>query len=198
MINPTIYPLPRRPENQFMIKHDYFSLEELQRIFEDQEDIPPWTGNTVDNRVDGVRECEVKSLPWNEKFDWLYEKIITDIVGVNHSNFGYTLTGLELIQFIKYEENSVGYIPHKDCDKPKDDLAPNIRRKLSVSIQLSDEEEYDGGELLLDCDSAHRQVFSKKIGSIVIFDSKLDHQVLPISRGTRYSLVVWFCGPFME
>ena len=193
-----IYPLPRRPETEFLVKKDYFSIEELQRIFKDQEDISALRGNTVDNRVDGIRECEVKSLPWDKKFDWLYEKIITDVVNVNHTNFGFVLTGLESIQFIKYEENSVGYVPHKDCDKPADDLAPNIRRKISVSIQLSDNEDYDGGELLLDCNSAHRQVLSKNIGSIVIFDSKLEHQVLPISRGTRYSLVAWFSGPYMQ
>ena len=34
-------------------------------------------------------------------------------------------------------------------------------------------------------------------GSIVVFPSFLYHEVKPITKGTRYSLVVWFIGkPF--
>ena len=37
----------------------------------------------------------------------------------------------------------------------------------------------------------------EKKGTIIVFPSYLVHRVKPVVKGTRYSLVVWFCGePF--
>ena len=37
----------------------------------------------------------------------------------------------------------------------------------------------------------------KEQGSLVVFPSYIHHRVKPITKGKRYSLVVWFCGePF--
>ena len=32
-------------------------------------------------------------------------------------------------------------------------------------------------------------------GSIIFFPSFMHHQVAPVTKGTRYSLVAWFLGP---
>ena len=69
-----------------------------------------------------------------------------------------------------------------------------IRRKLSMTVQLSPPEEYDGGELefMIPALSA-----DKSIGSLCVFPSWMLHRVRPITRGHRWSLVSWICGePF--
>jgi len=75
-------------------------------------------------------------------------------------------------------------------------------RKLSVTIQLNDPSEYDGGNLQFDlgphredryytCDEIRTQ------GSVIVFPSHVFHQVTPVTRGVRYSLVAWNLGaPF--
>ena len=65
-------------------------------------------------------------------------------------------------------------------------------RKISFSIQLSDPDDYEGGELLLnhgnDC------VVSKTKGSMTLFPSFTVHEVKPVTKGIRYSLVGWVVG----
>lgn len=86
-------------------------------------------------------------------------------------------------------------------------------RKLSMTIQLSDQDEYEGGhfqwlEPNLQFDKMHGtnpqvsmqdairtlSFSSKTIGSVCIFPSFLYHQVTPVIWGQRKSLVCWFAG----
>jgi len=81
-------------------------------------------------------------------------------------------------------------------------------RKISVTCQLTDGSEYTGGELQFDTrsydphmrDEDKHVITSKEIlpkGSIVVFPSFVWHRVQPVTRGTRYSLVIWNLGyPF--
>lgn len=76
-------------------------------------------------------------------------------------------------------------------------------RKLSVTISLSDPKDYDGGNLKFDFGPhAEKQRFFtceeiRPKGSVIVFPSHIYHQVTPVTRGTRYSLVAWNLGkPF--
>jgi len=75
-------------------------------------------------------------------------------------------------------------------------------RKLSVTINLSTANSYEGGLLKFDYGPHSKTRFHlceeiKEQGSMIIFPSFLHHQVTPITSGTRYSLVIWICGkPF--
>jgi PKHD-type hydroxylase len=76
------------------------------------------------------------------------------------------------------------------------------QRKLSVTVSLSDPKEYDGGNLKFDLgphrpDRYHTCEEIRPRGSIIVFPSHIHHQVTPVTRGTRYSLVAWNLGkPF--
>jgi len=74
-----------------------------------------------------------------------------------------------------------------------------VTRKLSVSIQLSPDN-YKGGELEIMTGSHPKDRFkmTKEQGSIIIFPSYMLHQVLPIKKGQRYSLVSWITGPSLK
>ena len=75
-------------------------------------------------------------------------------------------------------------------------------RKLSMTVSLSDQKEYAGGNLEFDFRAMSKQkpqackeINSK--GSLVVFPSFVWHRVTPVTRGTRYSLVSWYTGdPF--
>jgi hypothetical protein len=69
-------------------------------------------------------------------------------------------------------------------------LSKDIDRKITMSIQLSDDEDYVGGDLLI-----LNQKSSRKKGSIIAFPSLLTHQVNPILKGERWSLISWAWGP---
>ena len=88
---------------------------------------------------------------------------------------------------------------------PKDPNEHKKIRKLSVTLSLSDEKDYEGGELEFDLGDTEpsqeraprkcTEIRSK--GSLVVFPSFIWHRVCPVTSGTRYSLVMWSLGgPF--
>ena len=73
-------------------------------------------------------------------------------------------------------------------------------RKLSMTISLNSGEEYEGGDLKFDI-GAHTYKDNiiccnemRQKGSLIVFPSFLPHCVAPITKGTRYSLVLWSLG----
>lgn len=73
-------------------------------------------------------------------------------------------------------------------------------RKLSLTCNLNVPGDYDGGNLMFDFGHHHEgdQFYEcKEIrpqGSIIVFPSFIDHCVSPLTRGIRYSLVLWSLG----
>ena len=68
-------------------------------------------------------------------------------------------------------------------------------RKLSFSLQLSNEDDYEGGEFQFLTDDCHSYYAPKKKGMLVIFDSRARHRVKKVRSGVRRSLVGWVNGP---
>jgi hypothetical protein len=69
---------------------------------------------------------------------------------------------------------------------------PASRRKLSLSVQLTEPNEYEGGDL--EIKGVHNIPALRKRGSVIIFPSFLLHRVTPVTRGVRRSLVAWVPG----
>jgi len=104
---------------------------------------------------------------------------IYNLVEENYS--GYIIEEAEDIQFAVYNKGDF-YGWHRDSNDTNG-------RILSVSVQLSDPDKYEGGNLVFEVDPVERAM-----GTIVIFPSNVRHQVTRITKGTRYSLVQWFKG----
>ena len=90
---------------------------------------------------------------------------------------------------------------NKPYDKPNEPNSHGKIRKLSVTVSLSDETEYEGGDFEFDFRNndkgANQPLICKEIkpkGSIVVFPSFVWHRVKPVISGTRYSLVMWNLG----
>ena len=138
-----------------------------------------------------TRNSEIAFLYPAHDIDWAFKKM-TDIVSqLNERYFGFDLFGaLEGFQFTKYEAPSGKYGKHVDClfNKPV--------RKISFTLQLSDPKDYEGGDLCLHLKSKPEKM-KKERGDVVIFPSYVLHEVTPVTKGTRYSLVSWITGkPF--
>lgn len=72
-------------------------------------------------------------------------------------------------------------------------LTVNIDRKITMSIQLSNDDDYTDGELVV----INEKIKLKK-GSIVCFPSFFPHEVTKISTGTRWSLIGWAWGSYWK
>jgi PKHD-type hydroxylase len=69
-------------------------------------------------------------------------------------------------------------------------------RKLSFSLQLTDHNDYEGGNLQFQSE-ANLKIHNapRKRGTIIIFDSRIRHRVTKVRSGRRDSLVGWVTGP---
>ena len=166
--------------------------------------------------IDKLNKEEIKDLKRKRNSNivwmqdrWIYNEIQPYIHRANiNAGWNFDWDFSESCQFTKYTKGQF-YDWHCDSwDRPYD--KPNTTshgkiRKLSVTVSLSDEEEYKGGELEfdfrnLDPDKKRNIYKCKEIlpkGSLVVFPSFVWHRVCPVKKGSRYSLVIWNLGyPF--
>lgn len=140
---------------------------------------------------------------------WIYKEIQPYVKLANNLagwNFDWDWT--EQAQFTKYGLNE-HYGWHCDSySEPYQDVPQGMVgkiRKLSVTVSLSDPEDYEGGDLEFDFRNNHDYDFTKtdnkeickkaKVrGSIIVFPSFVWHRVTPVTSGTRYSMVMWNLG----
>ena len=139
---------------------------------------------------------------------WIYKEI-QPYVSMANTNAGWDFIWdwSESCQFTKYKKGQY-YDWHCDSwNKPyvKEGPTKGKIRKLSVTLTLSDPKTYKGGELEFDFkqhdpDQKSEPKICKEIvpkGSLVVFPSFVWHRVKPVTKGVRYSLVVWHLGyPF--
>ncbi len=145
----------------------------------------------------------------NEKAGWKYDFDFSE-------NFQFTKYGLN--QFYGWHADGMGdhfniykrFIPgvHKKNENGSypEGYTENHNiigkvRKLSMTINLNKPGEYEGGNLKFDFgphahgERYHECTEIRPQGSIIIFPSFIHHQVTPVTKGTRYSLVLWSVGP---
>ena len=148
------------------------------------------------------------SIVWMNE-PWIYNSIIPLVKEANRAagwNFEWSIS--ENCQWTKYAETQ-HYTWHQDSwskpyNKPNENTYGLIR-KLSVTVSLVDGDNYEGGDLEFDLrnrnDSKSNIITSKPArtkGSVIVFPSFVWHRVAPVTKGTRYSLVIWNLGrPFV-
>ena len=65
-----------------------------------------------------------------------------------------------------------------------------LRTDLSMTVFLSDPEDYDGGDLELDT-AAGSHSFKLPAGQAFVYSTTMYHRVMPVTRGTRLAAVTW-------
>jgi PKHD-type hydroxylase len=146
-----------------------------------------------------IRDADTQ---WAPKYD-LIECILTRyIIQANlEALWNFDITEPEQVQIGRYKENQF-YNQHIDCFVKGSDIIDigngsgfvipiKNQRKISASLILNDESEYDGGDLFI----LDETVKVRKQGTIIVFPSFMAHRVTPVTRGVRYSAVCWMLGP---
>ena len=139
---------------------------------------------------ENVRKGNVAFVPATEFMVPYYNKISDCILNMNKQFYNYDLFGFaEHLQFAEYNAPGGHFSSHMDVG-----YGHGVR-KLSVTIQLSDPNNYDGGELEIIESLEFPTIMPKDQGTLVMFPSYMLHRVLPVTRGTRHSIVGWVSGP---
>ena len=83
------------------------------------------------------------------------------------------------------------YGPHLDgAIRPVDGTARRIRTDLSMTLMLSDPDDYDGGELQI-ADMAGGRSIKLPAGDAILYPANSIHQVTPVTRGERLAAFTW-------
>ena len=167
--------------------------------------------------IDKLNKEEIKDLKRKRNSNivwmqdrWIYNEIQPYIHQANiNAGWNFDWDFSESCQFTKYGLNQY-YGWHCDSwdtpyNKPQDLNSHGKIRKLSVTISLSDPSEYEGGNLEFDMrnqkdweNNKEKAIYEcheiRPRGSIIVFPSFVWHRVKPVTKGTRYSLVIWNLG----
>lgn len=146
---------------------------------------------------ENIRRCKVRWLKRDDPaLRTLFQIIDTSALMANGNAFGFDLQGFHEVQMLEYTGAMKGHYDwHEDlCWKPDSDKRTPFQRKLSMVMQLSDPNTYEGGRLELDRDSLPQNLF-RNPGDTVFFPSFLKHKANVVSTGVRYCLTAWWQGP---
>ena len=153
-----------------------------------------YEGSELNENVRKVQEVRLKNdVVLSDGFK-LTKHIIMACEMSNLLNFQFDLKKpyeLEDIVVLRYEDTDK-YDWHLDIG----DCSTSLR-KITAIIQLSDENDYEGGEFefSMSNDKGDDNCYgSRKKGSLILFPSYLGHRVRPVSSGVRYSIVTWILG----
>ena len=167
-------------------------------------------GNAVNKDKRNSYNAWIPTTHWVGGFLWHY------VQRANRENFLYDLRCIdaESMQYTRYAEgqyyhwhNDSGLASHykpisngdrKETDKQQQDFMnenTELVRKLSFTLQLSDPDDYEGGNVQLLDERGENYIAPRQRGCIILFDSRTQHRVLKVTKGTRKSIVGWVVGP---
>ena len=174
-----------------------FTPEQCDIISRVGRSLPPQTaevggdkGGAVDTKT---RISHISWIPFKHpEAQPMYDKLNEVMYMTNKRHFGFENMELnEQAQYTEYPEGGF-YNWHMDADMNMSNEPPV--RKISMTLILSPEQEFEGGGLEI---YRPGNIIKPKQGHAVFFASFINHRVVPVTKGVRKSLVVWFGGePF--
>jgi PKHD-type hydroxylase len=141
-----------------------------------------------------------KESGWN--FDWNYSEAAQFTIYEPNGFYGWHSDSGSDWHSV-YKKRIAGLTPEEDKRYVDNHNFVGKIRKLSVTINLNTPGDYEGGNLKFDFgphtegERYHECTQIRPQGSIIVFPSFVTHQVTPVTKGKRYSLVMWNLGrPF--
>lgn len=138
---------------------------------------------------DKMRKSSVMGIGPEPQHQWLYQKLEQVAYGANHERYHFDMAGFgEALQLTRY---GAGDFFDWHMDFGPGEIS---HRKLGITVQLSDPEAYEGGDL--EFRVSERVVKAPRTkGTIIVFPAFVQHRVTVITKGTRESIVAWVSGP---
>lgn len=163
---------------------DLFTPAECRRILDAATNLSA-TNGTAGDIIRSERDSTIKWIMPCAENDWIFSRL-EKLVRKTNLLYKFELAGfLEPLQLGRYESSGL-YDWHMDHDG-----FPH--RKMTISVQLSHENDYQGGSLEF-MDGPNIRQAPRTQGSAVVFPSYFLHRVTPVTEGVRCSLVVWIGG----
>ena len=189
------------------------SLEkDLEKHFDDMGD-SKLINDVLDEDIRKSKNTWIPTTHWITGWLWHY------VQAANRNNFLYDISFIES-ESMQYARYGVGEYYHWHSDtsipvqyKPQiqisatesttDDnylkeraaIKNELVRKISFSLQLSDPDDYEGGNIQFIDESDKSYIAPRQKGSLIIFDSRTKHRVCKVRSGVRKSIVGWVVGP---
>jgi PKHD-type hydroxylase len=172
---------------------EVLSPEECDALIAQANGVVSLAGHLVGGRGEaGVRRSDVTWLADTPDNAALYMHLTQAASRLNHDNFRFALDGFEEeFQLARYRAEVAG---HYDWHIDRGGRAVGGRRKLTLVVQLSDADSYEGGTLELNVDGVVREA-PRWRGTAIAFPAYALHRVAPVTKGIRYSLTAWLHGP---
>ncbi len=170
----------------------YFKDGEIDKIIKIADNYTKISGRVSTSVDKSYRSSKIKWLPHNKDTAWLYDKLGYLTKTTNNKLWNFDIIGFgEDIQLGEYTAEEEGHYDwHLDLGS-----GPSWR-KISISVQLSGPDEYEGGNLQFQT-GRHVRTAPKDKGTVILFPSYFLHRVTKVTKGTRKSLVIWISGfPF--
>lgn len=179
---------------------NYFNKETCQKILDlglqlPAQDAKLGVAGMNDYFNNDYRKSKIRFIQsTNTNFTFLFDEIMKMGMQANKDWFNFHITNLSYIQLAEYDESYQGeYKKHHDVFWVNND---NYHRKLTCVIQLSDPSEYEGGDFeMYDLNQYPDKEAIRQQGTAIFLPSFIPHAALPVTKGKRYSLAVWFEGP---
>ena len=176
--------------------------------------------NTLSETYSGVNLEQRKSKSTFLQSPEIYDILLPILKEANkESGWQYDIDFTESIQFNEYFTGAFcNWHSDGGCDhfsvyqhyKPNQEVQQGRKyaedenmvgkiRKLSLSLNLSPPEQYDGGVLEIETDDGEVLTLNncKEQGTAIVFPSFTRHRITEVTRGIRYSVVLWALGrPF--
>ena len=169
-----------------------FTPEQCNLIIEMGKSLPQQNAQ-VGGGVQGVidtktRTSHISWIPFN-KIPEMYKVIEQMMHKTNLNHFGFE--GMQLTEPAQYTEYPEGGFYDWHIDSEVNCINEPPVRKISMTCLLSHESEFEGGGLEIGKDG---NIVKPKQGQAIFFASFIRHRVVPITKGIRKSLVMWFGG----
>jgi|10_taG_2_1085330.scaffolds.fasta_scaffold00094_38 hypothetical protein len=190
----------------YHIEEDFFSPEECNRIIKFAES---GMYKTEDRQFE-YRDSDVIFIRHDAESDWIYKPIYDLLDRVKKKTWRtFKINKFQDFQYTIYHAPNGRYNWHTDTGQKGTGME---HRLLSAVVQLVNPDDYEGGEFEiskhLDYDlenvvygqppkRKNVDTVSAPHGSVTIFPSIVQHQVLAVKKGTRKSLVGWCDGTFI-
>ncbi len=181
--------------HHFFNNHDIDRIVEYCESFELQNSTVSQDNPNIDK---AIRISQVNFHNRNDDNAWIFDQLNFGVEDINNNFFNFDLYGYDYFQYSQYKAEEAGkYDFHMDIFTNEESFKMPLTRKLSLVLLLSEPGiDFEGGEFQINTSTESKlETLEMRKGTLVAFPSFIIHRVLPVTKGTRKSLVLWVEGP---
>ena len=166
-----------------------FNPTESRQILSVTASLEPHEGALTSASGARIREATLFWLPRDLGSSWLFNRL-SERVKMWNQDFDIEIEdgGPSHCQITRYKAGQK-YDWHMDLGRGR-----TSRRKISLVVGLNDNADFEGGGLEFFFGSQANPIVRPNVGEGVLFPSYVMHRAVEVTRGVRWTLVVWFNG----